>query len=578
MTPQQHKLHLRHPSIVHALLANAAHGAEAPATIFLPDRPGPEVDECVGWRHDELAAAAARVAGQLKRAGVQPGDRVVVCLPTAPAFATVFLGSMMLGAIPSAVAEPSGRGLDKFAGLVEYLEPRAVVATETVLGIFGNQLEGVTLLDGELLHRDARDPNTVSAVPCLPNPGDVAFIQATSGSTGVPKGVQITHANLAANCAQLVEAAVIGDTDTWVSWLPLHHDMGLIGGFLSPLFAGVSTVLMPPSRFLRSPGDWLRAVDQFRGTHTAAPNFAYGYAAARITDAELADIDLSSWRFLVCGAEPIHPATVQRFVDRFGGWGLPADALVPGYGMAEASLVVTLARPRRPIPFDAVSRRALAESARAVDVAAGDPDALHIADCGRPVAGTEVRIVDEAENVCGDNVVGNIQFRGPSTTIGYFRMPEATAKALADGWWDTGDIGYLRDGALRVTGRRKDLIILRGANYVPSDFEVAAESVDGVRPGGVAAVGVADEKRLSEELHLIVESAVAETAHEALAREVRIAVSKCTGVVPAGVHVVGPRSIPKTTSGKLRRADARRLHIPNAAAAGGLLDRHSAIG
>ncbi|MEV0338165.1 AMP-binding protein [Nocardia sp. NPDC050713] len=552
----------RHPSLVHALLANAERGTDGPSTIFVPER---GTDGEFSWRHDDLALAAGRAAAALSDAGVRPGDRVVLSLPTSPEFVTAFFGALLLGAVPTAVATPGGFGsaelfYEKFHRLIGYLEPKVVVATATVLAA-AELPSGLTGLDGAALHRRAGDPDAPALPPRLPDPGDLAFIQATSGSTGTPKGVQITHANLAANCEQIALAAAMGPGDTWVGWLPLHHDMGLIGGFLTPMFRGIDAVLMPPSRFLRSPGDWLRAVSKYRGTFTAAPNFAYGYAAARVTDAELAGVDLSSWRFLFCGAEPIHPPTVQRFVDRFGAWGLPSDALVPCYGMAEASLAVTVARPHAPVAYDSVSRRGLTGDGVALDVSAGDPDELQIVDCGAPVLGTEVRIVDGDGVPCGEDTVGSIQFRGPSTTVGYFRLPEATASALSDGWWDTGDIGYLRAGRLRITGRQKDLIIIRGANYLPTDFEIAAEQVDGVRLGGVAAVGHADAAGLSEELHLVVETAVATDEHEALRRAVRVAVSKRTGVLAADVHVVAPRSIPKTTSGKVQRAEVRRLFV-----------------
>ncbi|MFE9320060.1 fatty acyl-AMP ligase [Nocardia sp. NPDC052278] len=553
----------QHPTIVHALLANAERGASAPSTIFVPERG--DADGEIAWRHDDLAAAAGRTAAALAAEGVEPGDRVMLCLPTSPEFVTAFFGALMLGAVPTAVATPGGFGSadifrDKFTRLLGYLEPAAVVATRSVLA--GGALpDTVAAIDGDVLHTRACSPNAPTLAPRLPEPGDLAFIQATSGSTGTPKGVQITHANLAANCEQIAQAAAMGAGDTWVGWLPLHHDMGLIGGFLTPVFRGIDAVLMPPSRFLRSPGDWLRAVTRYRGTFTAAPNFAYGYAAARVTDAELDGIDLSSWRFLFCGAEPIHPPTVQSFVDRFAAWGLPKDALVPCYGMAEASLAVTVNRPHAPVAYDSVSRRALTGNGVALDIPEDDLDVMHIVDCGAPLPGTEVRIVDEDGAVCGSDVVGRIQFRGPSMTIGYFRLPEETAAATRDGWWDTGDIGYLREGRLRITGRHKDLIIIRGANYLPTDFELAAQEVAGVRLGGVAAVGHADTRGLSEELHLIVESGAEATEHDALRRAVRVAVSKRTGVLPAGVRVVPPRSIPKTTSGKVQRAEARRLFL-----------------
>lgn len=561
MTTPSAELRPAHASIVHALLAGGERGAAAASTIIMAERASAHDADEIAWRHDDLVHVASRAAAGLADAGVRKGDRVLLCLPTSAEFVTAFFGALLLGAVPTAIATPGGFGaaeifLDRFTRLLAYLEPAAVVAAGSVLHALPLSAS-VSAIDATVLHTLAGAADTPALEPRLPAPDDLAFIQATSGSTGTPKGVQVTHANLAANCEQIARAAAISHGDTWVGWLPLHHDMGLIGGFLTPLFRGVDAVLIPPSRFLRHPADWLRAVHQHRGTLTAAPNFAYGYAAARIADSELDGVDLSSWRFLFCGAEPIHPATVRRFVDRFRAWGLPADALVPCYGLAEASLAVTVSRPRAPIAYDSVSRRALAEDGVAMDVPAGD--GLDIVDCGAPVPGTEVRILDENGAPCGPGLVGRVQFRGPSTTPGYFRMPEATAATREDGWWDTGDMGYLRDGRLRVTGRRKDLIIIRGANYLPTDFEIAAEQVPGVRPGGVVAVGRTDNDGMSEELHLIVESSLAPEEYDALARAVRAAVSKRTGVLAAGVRVVAPRSIPKTTSGKVQRAAARHL-------------------
>ncbi|WP_280302765.1 AMP-binding protein [Nocardia abscessus] len=563
MTTPSGELRPEHPSIVHALLSAAERGAAAASTIILAERATAHHDDEIHWRHDDLLTVASRAAAGLAAGGVRRGDRVLLCLPTSAEFVTAFFGALLLGAVPTAIATPGGFGaadifLDRFERLLAYLEPTAVVSIPAVATTLPLPAS-VAAIDASSLHALARTPDALALAPHLPAPDDLAFIQATSGSTGTPKGVQITHANLAANCEQIARAAAIGPGDTWVGWLPLHHDMGLIGGFLTPLFRGIDAVLIPPNRFLRHPADWLRAVTRHRGTLTAAPNFAYGYAAARIADSELDGVDLSGWRFLFCGAEPIHPPTVRRFVDRFGAWGLPADALVPCYGLAEASLAVTVSDPRAPIAFDSVSRRELAEDGVAVDVPAGDRDALDIVDCGAPVLGTEVRVVDEHGSPRGADLIGHVQFRGPSTTPGYFRLPEATAATRVDGWWDTGDIGYLRDGRLRITGRRKDLIIIRGANYLPTDFEIAAEQVPGVRPGGVVAVGRTDAGSGSEELHLIVESAEAPAGHGALARAVRAAVGKRTGVLAAGVRIVAPRSIPKTTSGKVQRAAARSL-------------------
>ncbi|WP_069163737.1 fatty acyl-AMP ligase [Nocardia altamirensis] len=552
----------RHESIVHALLSYLDRAAPTSRMIFAAEAPGAQE-----MSYAALAAAAGRSAAALAEDGVRHGDRVLLCLPTSPGFLTTFFGVQFLGAVPTAVATPGGFGslelfADKFARLVDYLRPSAIVTTPAVAEALSALIRDVTVLDGDALHRRATSADAPTRAPVLPAAADVAFIQCTSGSTGTPKGVLVSHGNLAANCEQISRACGCGPDDTWVGWLPLYHDMGLIGGSLTPVFSGAAAVLLPPSRFLRAPAEWLQNVGKYRGTITAAPNFAFGYAAARIRDEDLDGVDLSTWRFLFCGAEPIVPETVRGFVDRFGRWGLPADALVPCYGMAEGALAITVAGPRAPFAHDAIGRTPLALDGDVVDVADDDPDALHIVDCGPPVSGTELRIVDAQGNPIGENQLGHIQFRGPSRTAGYFAMPAETAAATdADGWWQTGDLGYLRDGHLRVTGRHKDLIIIRGANYFPADFEKAAEAVPGVRTGGVVACGHRGPGTDSEALHLIVETEVDAAEHDQLRRAIRAAVSVRTGVLAAGIALVPKRSIPKTTSGKVQRAEAYRRFL-----------------
>lgn len=555
----------RRASIVHALLANAERGSDAPRTIFAMNP-----DEHIELRHDVFAHEALRAAAILADSGVRPGDRVVLCLPTSPEFLTAFFGAVLLGAAPVAIALPGRFGglagfVDRYQKTECYLRPRMLVTMPMVVEALAGAIgEGVAVLDGVALRSEAaKDGRARPAI--LPEPGALGFLQLTSGSTGDPTGVMISHGNVAANCEQLARACSWNEADVQVAWLPLNHDMGLIGTLLAPILLGADAVLLPPERFLRSPAEWLRAVSRYRGSLSAAPNFAFGYTAARVRDEELDGVDLSSWRFLFCGAEPIHPQTVQRFVDRFAAWGLSRDALVPCYGLAEATLGVTVSRPQVPVRYDVISRDALASHGQVVDVAADDPLAQHVVDCGPPVQGTEVRIVDDDGNLMLPGCLGRIQFRGPSRTVGYYQRPEVTGAAVQDGgWWNTGDLGYLRDGGLRVVGRAKELIIIRGANYFPTDFERAAETVPGVRVGGVVAVGVYDEPLGTEELHLIVETEEAAERHVQLRRAILAAVSGRAGILPSAVHLVPGRSIPKTSSGKSKRLEARRLLLQNA--------------
>ncbi|MET7641812.1 fatty acyl-AMP ligase [Streptomyces sp. NPDC005438] len=551
-------------SVVDALLAQAERGPDGASITLIPE-PGREER----LRYDVLLTRAARSAAALAEHGVGRGDRVVLCLPTGPEFTTVFFGAQLLGAVPTAVAVPlrfgGAAGAEgQMKDLVSYLRPAAVVTTATVIDVLPD-LDGSALLDGSVLYaRTLAEDAPVHPVR-RPDGDDLALIQCTSGSTGTPKGVMVTHANLAANCEQLTRAIGWTDTGTTVSWIPHYHDMGLITGLLCPVYSGSGAVLMPPARFLRQPVEWLRHISTYRGEIAAAPNFGYGYATSRVREEDMEGVDLSSWRAALCGAEPVQPDTVRRFVERFTRWGLPRSAFTPGYGMAEAALVVTTTRPEDAFTFDSIDRRSAVDEGRASDVDPYGTEALHVVDCGRPVEGTEVRVVDGEGRPLGEDRIGHLQFRGPSRTVGYFELPEETAACLdPSGWWRTGDVGYLRAGSLRVTGRAKDLVIIRGANYFPSDFEQAAETVPGVRLGAVIAVGHRSEDSDSEELHVIAETELSGEQLETLRLAIRNAVSSRTGVTPRQVHLVPRRSIPKTTSGKLQRSKAREMFVETA--------------
>ncbi|TYC66468.1 acyl-phosphate glycerol 3-phosphate acyltransferase, partial [Streptomyces sp. CB01881] len=322
------RLHPRHPTILHALLAGAEKGHHAPTVTLAQDTRHQET-----LRHDTLLDAAARCAAALAEHGIRPGDRVVLCLPTAGPFTTAFFAAQLLGATPTAIAVPVRfGGAAGFEGqlkdLLGYLRPAALITTPAVITALPH-LADTRLIDADTLHTRALDPGAPAHPLHLPDSDTLALIQCTSGSTGTPKGVMISHANLAANCEQFTTALNWTPQDTTVSWAPLYHDMGLITGLMCPVYAGADTVLIPPTRFLRAPAEWLHHISTHRGTIAAAPNFAYGYLTTRVRDDELDGIDLSSWRVALCGAEPVKPATVHPFVERFTRWGLPPHAFTP---------------------------------------------------------------------------------------------------------------------------------------------------------------------------------------------------------------------------------------------------------
>jgi acyl-CoA synthetase (AMP-forming)/AMP-acid ligase II len=383
-------------------------------------------------------------------------------------------------------------------------------------------------------------------------PDALAAVQFSSGSTVDPKPVALSHANVMAQ-VETIRALMPVREDVrplGVSWLPLYHDMGLIGCLVNAVAYPGPLVLLRPEQFLARPALWLRALSRHRGTLSAAPNFAYALCVRRIRDHELEGVDLSSWALALNGAESISADVARRFVERFGPYGFDPRALVPAYGLAEASLAVTFAPSRTALRTIAVDATALAADGR---VRPGDRTLVSV---GRPVPGAEVEIRDETGAVVPGGTVGRIHVRGPSVMVGYLGQPEATRAALVDGWLDTGDLGFVAEGELVVCGRAKDIIILRGANHVPQEFEEALEGLEGVRVGCAVALGAIPDGAESEELVLLVELGPGNRTD--LVDRVRTRVLERTGIRPHSVELLVPGTLPRTSSGKLRRREALR--------------------
>ena len=391
-------------------------------------------------------------------------------------------------------------------------------------------------------------------------PEQVAFIQYTSGSTGDPKGVVLTHANLIANINAMAAMLDVKDNDVFVSWLPLYHDMGLIGAWLGSLVHGIPLVLMSPLAFLARPKRWLDAITRFRGTISGAPNFAYEACAARIPDNELAGLDLSSWRVAFNGAEPVSPATIDAFTQRFTPFGFQANAMMPVYGLAENSVGLAFPPIGRGPRIDWIERDTFLKTGRAVPAEANAPTAKAVAACGLPIVGHEIRIVDERGTELPDRREGIIQFKGPSATSGYLRNDEANAVLIAGEWRNSGDLGYTVQGDVHVTGRRKDMIIRAGRNIFPAELETAIGALDGISQGAVAVFGSPDPTNGTERLIVLAESRRAGTDAEAkLQRTISDLAIGLIGLPPDVVRLVPPRTVPKTSSGKIRRQAARAV-------------------
>jgi acyl-CoA synthetase (AMP-forming)/AMP-acid ligase II len=392
---------------------------------------------------------------------------------------------------------------------------------------------------------------------------DLALIQTSSGTTVIPKYIKLSHTNILANLQQIGRRLQVVSDDVVICWLPLFHDMGLIGCFLFVLYWQLHGVFMAPSRFIRRPITWLKAISDYGGTLSPAPNFAYALVERRITDQELTLFNLSTWRAAVCGAEPIDVKTLQKFSERFAKCGFQPNNIIPCYGLAEASLCAVMHHPGELFHYECVARSALTREGVALVVAApGSADAILICDCGSPTDETHIRITNEAGRELPDGYVGAVWISGPSITSGYYNAPEETARTLQAGWLNTGDLGYTRNGHLFITGRSKDLIVIRGHNYQPTEFEWAAAEVSGISKGRVVAFGVYSPEQASEQLYVICERpAKTEIEEKELCETIKLYVGQQTGVLPAHVGLVTRNTIPKTTSGKLQRARTKSLYF-----------------
>ncbi|GAA0512821.1 fatty-acyl-CoA synthase [Saccharopolyspora subtropica] len=511
----------------------------------------------------DVHAEALRIAGGLG-SDLRLGSVVAILAADpgliAPAVQAVWLG----GGSVTMLHQPTPR-----TNLAHWAEDtlrvlKMIDARLVLLGPPFEQLTGVLEENGiayrnlaELVVSDTRP----LAEPVPVGEDATALLQLTSGSTAEPKAVRITHGNLYANLVAMVRAAELDAArDVAVSWLPLFHDMGMVGCLTVPMAIGMAAVKVTPADFLARPLLWPELISKYRGTVTAAPNFAYAIVGRRMARADDGAFDLSSLRFTLNGAEPIDPAAAQAFTDAGARFGLDPTCMVCAFGMAEATLAVSFAPLRRGLEVDVVDADALEQHRRADPVSTGTGRARRFALLGRPLPGLEVDVVDDSGARLGERQVGRLRIRGEAVTPGYLTVDGPLATQNADGWLDTGDEGYLVDGQVVICGRRKDVIIMGGRNIYPVDIERAACQVEGVRPGNAAAVRQ-DAGSRRERFAVVLESTLAgdEAAEKTLRKEVAARVVDAVGVRPSAVVVLPPGSLPKTPSGKLRRAATAAL-------------------
>lgn len=562
-------------TFIDVLQHRAAISPDKTAFVFLEEGEEPT------WTitYAELNLRARAIAVELSR-WLEPGDRAVLLYPTGIAFIEAYLGCLYAGVIAVPLFPPAPSRLEKAGArlgeVFRSANPRAILAPSEL-----RHLEPMVALipQAQLLrwmHTDTVE-SRLGALWRQPRDLDrdsIAFLQYTSGSTGTPRGVVVTHGNLLANIEMIATAFDLDERDVFCHWLPMYHDMGLVGHTLAPVAIGATVTFMSPTDFLQRPARWLKAITRFGGTIAASPNFGYELCSRRVSAADREAIDLSSWTRALNGAEPVAATTLRRFSDTFAGCGFRGRSFRPCYGLAEATLLVS-GTVRDPAPVTLLLDADALSGHRAVDSDTWDAKAARLVASGTVAAPGEVRIVDPAtREPCGPEQVGEIWLRGDHVARGYWRNDRETEETfgarLADGtgpYLRTGDLGIRRGDHLVVTGRLKDLIIQRGTNHYPQDLERTAEEVPGVRPAGTAAFGLNVDDLAEERVVLVVEVDQKRSdggALDAMVSDVREGLMVQHGIAAYDVCVVPAGAIPRTSSGKIRRRATRALYLANA--------------
>jgi fatty-acyl-CoA synthase len=573
-------------TLIEVLRFRATHNAEQTHLLITED--GPDGERSSTMTFSELHAAGQRFATELARRGVLAGGRVALMLPTSRSFFVSYTGILLAGAVPVPIYPPfRADRIEEYAARQSAILNNAEVCllltfrrAESVAKLLRPRVPSLSdVVDAEKLMEaadkapppapGARSPHISGSR--LRKGSDLALLQYTSGSTGDPKGVMLTHANMLANMRGVGQALQLGPSDVGVSWLPLYHDMGLIGAWLTLLHYGIPLVVLSPLAFLTRPEKWLQAFHKHRGTVTAAPNFAYELCVRKIADKDIQGVDLSSWRAALNGAEPVNPETLERFGQRFAKYGFRSEAQLPVYGLAEATLGVTVPPLGRGPLIDRVERETFTAKGQAVPAAPGDETAISFVSSGRPLPGLEVRIVDQRGEEVPERTEGFLWFRGPSATSGYYRNAKATEGLLPQGntasdggcpWVNSGDRAYRAGNEIYITGRVKDIIIKGGRNLYPHEVEELASRAEGIRKGCVVAFGLSDEASGTEKLVVVAETRERDTSRRAnIAAKITDLVTQGLGLPPDRVELIPPGSIPKTSSGKLRREETKQLYL-----------------
>lgn len=527
-----------------------------------------ERDRTTSLSYGDLLAGAGRFAKAYELAHIEGVRPLVILLPHGREVIEAFLGAVFYGAIPSILPylTPKMSPVQyrhSLEALMRVTDPAALLTYKA----FGKETEKAKHEAGSsapvLIVEDIGEPSEIDPARVEIAPGsadDLVLLQHSSGTTGLQKGVALTHRALHNQVEHYAEAVRMASRDVVVSWLPLYHDMGLITGFIMPLMRRAKLVLMSPFDWVRAPQRLLQAVSGEGGTLSWLPNFAFNFCAQKVRERHLKGVDLSSWRCVVNCSEPVHLESHRRFLDRFRSYGLKEEALATSYAMAENVFAVTQSRIGELVPFEIIERECFEREHNAQPTR--DKTGLAMMSSGRPIEGTAVKIVNEAGEGLSDRRVGQVLVQSDCLFSGYFHREDLNAQSFKDGWYLTGDLGYLADGELYVTGRKKDLIIVGGRNIYPQDLEAIASNIEGVHPGRACAFGVFREDLGTEEVVMVAEADVqGASARRELQERVRLEVNRGTDVALGRIEIVDQGWLIKTSSGKIARAANRKKYL-----------------
>lgn len=553
----------RNVSTLTDLLAQYAHAEPDRPHIYFQDEEGNEQIISYG----ELFQTAGRIAQALADHKLKPGETVAIMLSASHDYFFFFFGILLAGGIPVPIYPPIQ--VDR---IEEYVRRQANTLKNAEIRLLITFAKGRIL--SQLLKSFIPSLNAVLTIEDFKNlpkktlfspttGDDAALIQYTSGSTGDPKGVLLSHQNLLANIRAMGQAIQVKPTDIMVSWLPLYHDMGLIGAWLGSLYYGIPVCIFSPLTFLIRPERWLWAIHYHRGTISGAPNFAYELCANQISGDQIAGLDLSSWRLALNGSESVHATTIRKFAKKFSPYHFNPKAMAPAYGLAESTVALIFPPLNREPKIDQIDRDSFTRQGKAVPTKT-DKSRLEIVSCGKPLPAHAVRIVGVDNSLMNEREVGILQFKGPSTMRGYYHNPSATMAAFHDGWCDSGDLAYQVDGEIYITGRKKDIIITAGRNIHPEEIEKIAGNIPGIRQDCVVAFGALDRRSGTEKCIIVAETEVQDAAvRQTLTNDITTQVALALDITPHQVILVNPKTVPKTASGKLQRSACKQTYLQN---------------